>query len=45
MCGITGVFYFDKERKVDLSKLKRMTKKLHHRGPDGEGYFCKKILV
>ena len=44
MCGITGVFYFDKERKVDLSKLKRMTKKLFHRGPDGEGYFCKKNI-
>ena len=41
MCGIAGIFHFDKERPVNKSLLKKMTRILHHRGPDGEGYYVK----
>ncbi|MCG8699391.1 MAG: asparagine synthase (glutamine-hydrolyzing) [Bacteroidales bacterium] len=41
MCGITGIYHFDKERKADKSLLKKMNDTLYHRGPDGEGYFIK----
>ena len=39
MCGISGVFYFHKERVVDKILLKRMTDIIRHRGPDGEGFY------
>ncbi len=39
MCGITGIFYFDKERIADKNQLKKMTDRISHRGPDGEGYY------
>ena len=39
MCGIAGLFHFEKERKIDKKILERMTKVLSHRGPDGENYF------
>lgn len=39
MCGITGVFNFDKEKKISNELLKRMADTIAHRGPDGEGYF------
>ena len=38
MCGITGVYYFDK-KKPDLSLLKKMGDTISHRGPDHEGYY------
>ncbi|MGD0711518.1 MAG: asparagine synthase (glutamine-hydrolyzing) [Bacteroidales bacterium] len=41
MCGITGIFHFDKERVVDNTLLKKMTDIIKHRGPDGEGFFIK----
>lgn len=41
MCGITGIFHFDKERAVDNHQLKKMTDIIRHRGPDGEGYYVK----
>jgi asparagine synthase (glutamine-hydrolysing) len=44
MCGITGVYNFNKEKKVNLSRLKKMTNKLYHRGPDGEGFYCNKNI-
>ena len=37
MCGVAGVFYFDKEQRADPQVLKRMADSLEHRGPDGEG--------
>lgn len=40
MCGISGIFNFEKARPVDQDLLKRMTDVLYHRGPDGEGVFC-----
>ncbi|MBX3008345.1 MAG: asparagine synthase (glutamine-hydrolyzing) [Melioribacteraceae bacterium] len=39
MCGITGIFHFDNSRHVNKSLLKRMTNIVHHRGPDGEGFY------
>ena len=41
MCGITGIFHFDPSRNANESLLRKMTDTLSHRGPDGEGYFCK----
>ncbi|WP_299455622.1 asparagine synthase (glutamine-hydrolyzing) [uncultured Microscilla sp.] len=40
MCGITGIFHFDKDRRVQQNILKQMTDIIHHRGPDGEGFYC-----
>lgn len=38
MCGITGIF--DATGKpIDRDLLERMTLALHHRGPDGQGFF------
>lgn len=39
MCGICGIYYFDRNKEVSHSVLKKMNDKLKHRGPDGEGYF------
>lgn len=39
MCGITGMAYFNRERKVDPEVLKGMADVIHHRGPDDEGYY------
>lgn len=39
MCGITGIFYTDKERTVDLRLLDKMTDTLTHRGPDDRGTY------
>jgi asparagine synthase (glutamine-hydrolysing) len=37
MCGIAGVFYFERDRPVDETLLDRATDVLKHRGPDGRG--------
>ena len=37
MCGITGVFHFDRDRVVDQALLDRSTDVIAHRGPDGRG--------
>lgn len=39
MCGITGIFNFNRGQKVDDIHLKHMTNALVHRGPDDEGFF------
>lgn len=39
MCGITGKIYFNRNRKVELAELKRMTNSMIHRGPDDEGHY------
>jgi len=38
MCGIAGILHQDQTRRVDRDALRRMTRALSHRGPDGEGY-------
>jgi asparagine synthase (glutamine-hydrolysing) len=37
MCGICGTLYFDSQRRVEPTLLKRMAGMIRHRGPDGEG--------
>jgi asparagine synthase (glutamine-hydrolysing) len=37
VCGIAGVFHFDRDRRVDELLLDRATDVLAHRGPDGRG--------
>jgi asparagine synthase (glutamine-hydrolysing) len=39
MCGIAGILHQDHNRRVDRDTLRRMTRALSHRGPDGEGYY------
>jgi len=42
MCGIAGIFnYGALSKEVDQELLVRMTRKLEHRGPDGEGFFVR----
>src|SRR5206468_11309124 len=38
MCGIAGIFHYRDSRPVDVPTLKRMTRSLAHRGPNGEGF-------
>jgi len=40
MCGIAGILKFDGQS-VDQGLLRRMTDIIAHRGPDGEGQWCK----
>lgn len=37
MCGIAGLFAFDRDRAVDAELVRGMGERLQHRGPDGEG--------
>ena len=39
MCGITGIFNFNKDNKINSVLLQNMNDSLAHRGPDGEGFF------
>jgi len=39
MCGITGIYSFDKTRPIDPDLLNKMTDSLSHRGPDDRGIF------
>lgn len=39
MCGIAGKIYFNKDRKVSLNELKKMSDVIVHRGPDDEGHY------
>ena len=39
MCGIAGIFHFEHSRLINEDILKRMTNILHHRGPDGNGFY------
>lgn len=39
MCGICGILNFDKTHKVDEELIRKMTHKMIHRGPDGEGFY------
>ena len=37
MCGICGVFHYQKNNRVDRAELQRMNDSMRSRGPDGEG--------
>lgn len=39
MCGITGIYFFNRESTVKHSLLDSMCSSLHHRGPDSRGIF------
>jgi asparagine synthase (glutamine-hydrolysing) len=39
MCGICGIFYQDRTRRVERSTLASMNHQITHRGPDDEGLF------
>ena len=41
MCGITGIFHFKNQCKINFSALEQMTNILSHRGPDDDGYYIK----
>jgi asparagine synthetase B (glutamine-hydrolysing) len=38
MCGICGVFNFDRRREVQRSWLENMDRQIAHRGPDDDGF-------
>ncbi len=38
MCGIVGVWYFDRERVADPAVLRAMADSIIHRGPDEDGF-------
>jgi asparagine synthase (glutamine-hydrolysing) len=38
MCGIAGIWYFDKNR-IEHQNIHAMTDSLQHRGPDGDGHW------
>ena len=39
MCGICGIFIFDKKQRVDREVLSGMNRQIAHRGPDDDGFF------
>lgn len=39
MCGITGLVYLNRERKIVPEVLKNMSDSIYHRGPDDEGHY------
>jgi asparagine synthase (glutamine-hydrolysing) len=39
MCGIAGVIAWDDRYRVNHETLRRMSARIAHRGPDGEGYY------
>lgn len=41
MCGICGVWYFDRSRSVSPRILSNMTDVIIHRGPDEDGFYIK----
>lgn len=40
MCGICGIVWADRERRIDQSLVYRMNSRLVHRGPDEDGYYA-----
>ncbi|MGE0635303.1 MAG: asparagine synthase (glutamine-hydrolyzing) [Bacteroidia bacterium] len=42
MCGITGIIHFDRDREVELNRLKKITDIISYRGPDGQGFYANK---
>lgn len=39
MCGIAGIFNYQRGEPVDPERLRAMTRLLAHRGPDGDGHW------
>ena len=45
MCGITGIYNFNKDNIIDAEKLKLMNDKLYHRGPMDRGIILKQYWI
>ncbi|MFZ1008088.1 MAG: asparagine synthase (glutamine-hydrolyzing) [Candidatus Sulfotelmatobacter sp.] len=41
MCGICGIFYPDRQSRVDGDALAAMNQQIAHRGPDDDGFFVR----
>jgi len=41
MCGICGIFYPDRQHRVDRDILAAMNQQIAHRGPDDDGFFVR----
>ncbi|MFH0732511.1 MAG: asparagine synthase (glutamine-hydrolyzing) [Candidatus Omnitrophota bacterium] len=41
MCGVCGIYSYNKNEAVNSRVLEQMTRTLTHRGPDDEGFFCR----
>ena len=39
MCGIVGLHYYDRDRRVPFGVVKAMADSIRHRGPDDEGFY------
>ncbi|MDC1327139.1 asparagine synthase (glutamine-hydrolyzing) [Ulvibacter sp.] len=39
MCGIAGIYHFEKQRPINTDRLKKMADIIQYRGPDGEGFY------
>src|SRR6266508_1088216 len=39
MCGIAGILHLHRDGEISLDGLKRMISMIHHRGPDGYGFY------
>ena len=39
MCGICGIFYRERARRVERDTLAEMNRRIIHRGPDDDGFF------
>ena len=39
MCGIAGIYNFEKNHPVDMATIQRMCDSIAHRGPDHEGFY------
>jgi asparagine synthase (glutamine-hydrolysing) len=44
MCGISGIWNYKTGRAVEIDRLRRITRLLAHRGPDGEGFHTANAL-
>ena len=42
MCGISGIFEFDRSRTIPSGMLHRMNESIRHRGPDDEGIYVER---
>ena len=38
MCGISGIYHFERQGKLDTGLLREMNRRIRHRGPDDEGF-------
>ncbi len=44
MCGICGIYNFDRDKKVDKAEILRMSDIMIHRGPDSSGIYLERNM-